>query len=59
MTTKKVALRVSLEIDVNEWADEYGCEPREVPDNVRNYVRAGIYAALQSMPVEPKSMEVR
>jgi hypothetical protein len=55
MATKKIAVRLTVTIDVDAWADEYGCDRRDVPENLRNYIRT----AVQTMPVEPELVEVK
>jgi hypothetical protein len=55
MTVKRIALRVILEIDVDAWVDEYGCEKAEVPTNVRSYIKSALY----SMPVQSKTVEIK
>lgn len=50
----KIALRITLDIDEQVWADEYGLEVSEVRDDVREYIRNALY----SMPIEPRSATV-
>jgi hypothetical protein len=52
--TVKIALRITIELDADDWADEYGVDKRDVRDDVRSYVRT----ALQSMPTV-ETVEVR
>jgi hypothetical protein len=33
----KVQIKVTVEVDPQEWANEYGCERSEVREDVRSY----------------------
>jgi len=42
-----VALRISVEVDVDAWADEYGVDRNQVRDDVRSWV----VETLESAPI--------
>jgi hypothetical protein len=52
----KVQIKVTVEVDPQQWADEYGCERSEVREDVRSYFTD----AIQSSPaVEGAGLTVR
>jgi hypothetical protein len=57
MATTKVRFIATIEVDVQQWADEYGTAPtaRAVQADVRSAVLANIYA----MAVAPVSVTPR
>lgn len=50
----KIRMTVTLDIDTQSWADEYGVEPSEVRADVRAYVQSALYG----MPVAPNAVTV-
>lgn len=51
----KIAMTITIEIDADAWAAEYGIDRSEVREDVRRYVSTTLYA----MPVEPTNVTVR
>jgi hypothetical protein len=41
----KVQIKVTVEVDAQQWADEYGCEREEVREDVKTYFAYQIQAA--------------
>jgi hypothetical protein len=52
----KVQIKVTVEVDPQQWADEYGCERSEVRDDVRSYFTNHIQGA---QSVEDAGLTVR
>jgi hypothetical protein len=52
----KVQIKVTVEVDPTEWAEEFGCERREVREDVRRYFAQHIDGA---SAVEDASLTVR
>lgn len=52
----KVQIKVTIEVDPAEWADEYGCERSEVRDDVRSYF---VNQITQAQAVEDATLTVR
>ena len=40
----KVTIKVTVEVDPQEWSDEFGCERTEVREDVRSYFTNQIQA---------------
>ncbi len=51
----KIAMQVTIEVDPDVWAAEYGVDKTEVRADVKLYVQSALY----DMPVRPRLVTVR
>lgn len=52
----RITLKVTIDVDADEWASEYGCEKSEVRDDVKAYFQQHLGA---SAAVEDAGLTVR
>lgn len=51
----KIAIRITVDIDADEWINEYGVDRDEVRADVRRYIETAIW----EMPVGPNDVLVK
>lgn len=55
----KIALTVTVDIDVDTWATEYALDRSEVRDDAKTYLEQALHEHLLAMPVAPLAVAVR
>lgn len=49
----KIALNITVEVNQEAWASEFGLDAKEVREDVRTYLENSVYSLIQELGLAP------